>query len=681
MMLDPAEAVGGQAPASAGGGGAPGTAAIAPAKIDPSLPGVFHPAHRGTPGLDTIDETVTQGAAAASQQAGSAGGVQQATAAAGASQGQASGSSGSATGADGQGDSVGGSGSSVAPGDTDGDGGEPSRRPSYAAALMSDPVGSEASVGAGNGAGVEAGGSEQGGDVKSGDGTATLPEAASAMKGAPTPAAEEVQQSGGRKIPGNPPYESDEDEDEQENDISHPEGFLRAMPEDESSMRVLELPDGRVQRREEEDEEEEEKAAGVAAAAAAATAAAATVAAATAAAATAAAAMVASSVDGPADNADAAASSLTAPFSAQAPPPSSGAPAPTAAEVAAVAVAAPVSQAPRPPTADPAVFYSAGGRHRPTASGSGAISPETMFPAVGGGNDPAARSDPGMLAVGPAVGLQRARSFSPLEHAPEAPLHSVASMPPMVPPTTTNSAPVTPLTSPPMTPASTVPAPSFPAPRPPAGPPTGNVQFMEKQPPRPEGAQQPDVLGTGNGPGPALQPPALPAGGGEGEKPPVSLQQSDQELQDMLSGRSAGSAARFQTEIKIANLQGPEQEIMRLVMHTHIEGRLQEVEFDFNLDLDHPEQVRCCRNSARTRLVYLVRDFCTFVMTRRRYTVAPCCAVNAPQSTSVQCQHDVRVFFDFHGRHKNMTQLATAVYEAEKHVKIYTQVSPSKVCA
>lgn len=600
-MLGPAESVGGQAPASAGGSppGAPGAAVIPPAKIDPSLPGVFHPAHRGTPGLDTIDEAATQGAVV--QQAGSGGGQQQATAVAGASQVQASGSSGSTTTADGQGDSVGGSGSSVAPGDTDGDGGEPSRRPSYAAALMSEPVGSEASVGAGNRTGVEASSSEQGGDAKNVDGTAPLPDVAGATKGAPTPAALDVQQyqSGGRKIPGNPPYESDEDEDEQENDISHPEGFLRAMPEDESSMRVLELPDGRVQRREEEDEEEEEKAAGVAAAAAA-TAAAATGAAATTAGATAAAGTVAPSGDSPLDNADTAASSLTAPSSAQAPPLSSGAPAPTAAEVAAVAVAAPVSQAPRPPTADPAIFYSAGGRHRPSASGSGAISPETMFPAIGGGNDPAAMSDPGVVAVGPALGLQRARSFSPLEHAPEAPLHSAASMPQVVPPTT-NSAPVTPLTSPPMTPAYTVPAPSFPAPR----PPSGNVQFVEKHPPKLEGVQPPDVLATGNGPGPgpSPQPPCLTqtlgggggggvgGGGGEGERAPVTIQ-SDQKLQDMLSGRTAGSASRFQTEIKIANLQGPEQEIMRLVMHTHVEGRLQEVEFDFNLDHDHPEQVR-----------------------------------------------------------------------------------------
>lgn len=638
-MLDPAEAVGGQAPASAGGPppGAPGAAVIAPAKIDPSLPGVFHPAHRGTPGLDTIDETVTPGAAA--QQAGSGEAQQQATATAGSSQGQAS---GSATAADGQGDSVGGSGSSVAPGETDGEGSEPSRRPSYAAALMSDPVGSEVSVGAGSGAGLEAGTSDQGGDTKNGDGTAALPEAAGATKGAPTPAADEVQQSGGRKIPGNPPYESDEDEDEQENDISHPEGFLRAMPEDESSMRVLELPDGRVQRREEEDEEEEEKAAGVAAAAAAtaaaATVAAATAAAATAAAATAAAAPVAASGDSPADNAYTAAPFHSAPTSAQAPPLSSGAPAPTAAEVAAVAVAAPVSQAPRPPTAEPPVFYSAGGRHRPSASVMGAITPETMFPTIGG-NDPAARSDPGVVAglplpVGPAVGLQRARSFSPLEHAPEAPLHSVVSMPPMVPPTT-NSAPVTPLTSPPMTPASTVPAPYFPAPR----PPTGNVQFVEKQPSRAEGVQPPaDVPSTrngtgngpGNGPGPVLQPPSVPVGAVEGEKPPVPVpvpaQQSDQELQDMLSGRTAGSGARFQTEIKIANLQGPEQEIMRLVMHTHIEGRLQEVEFDFNLDHDHPEQVRAVSRQQTTVAVALC-DRCVLSCGTKKLRSSACCAV------------------------------------------------------
>lgn len=247
-----------------------------------------------------------------------------------------------------------------------------------------------------------------------------------------------------------------------------------------------------------------------------------------------------------------------------------------------------------------------------------------MFPTIGGGNDPAAAavangdmlSDPGVfgsLPVGPAVGLQRARSFSPREHAPGAALPSVASMPPVVPPPAIPApaapapsvpppaipapvvpAPAIPAPATPMTPlmsTSAVPAPTFPAPPAPA-PSAGSVQFVEKQHPRADGVQPLDVLGVGIEDGPAFQPP-LPMGGSEGEKQAPS----DQELQDMLSGRTAGSTARCQTEIKIANLQGPEQEIMRLVMHTHIEGRLQEVEFDFNLDHDHPKQVihmRCC---------------------------------------------------------------------------------------
>lgn len=584
VTLDPlaAEGAGGQAPASTAGAPlvAGGVGVNAPAKIDPSLPGVFHPAHRGTPGLDTIEETVlTPGAHV--QQAGGEGASQQTATAVG----QVSGSTVAAVAA-GQGDDSGGVSSAVA-GEGDGDGGAPSRRPSYVAALMSEAGGNEIGGEIGNGTAQETS-SEQGGDAKSAEGGPPLPEPPVATKGegtdAPTPGVEEVQQYGGRKIPGNPPFESDDDEDEQENDISHPEGFLRAMPEDESSMRVLQLPDGRVQRREEEDEEEEEKAAGVAAAAVAA-------------------ATAGSSADTPADNADTAAPALTAPSSAQAPPLTSGAPAPSAAEMAAAVVAAPAVQAPRPPTADPTVFYSAGEQRRPSVSvdgvfpPSGVISLEAMFPTIGGGNDPAAAdaakggllSDPGFSGsgyIGPAVGLQRARSFSPLEHPPGAALHSVASMPPMVP-APTSMAPVAPLTSPPVEPASTVPAPSFPAPR----PPVGNVHFVEKKPPKADGVQQPDVLGTGNGPGPALPPPTQPVAGGEGEKHPVSAHQSDQELQDMLSGRATGSAGRFQTEIKIANLQGPEQEIMRLVMHTHIEGRLQEVEFDFNLDHDHPKQV------------------------------------------------------------------------------------------
>ncbi|CBJ26117.1 conserved unknown protein [Ectocarpus siliculosus] len=600
VMLEPlaAEGAGGQIPASTAGVPlvAQGMDLNVPAKIDPLLPGVLHPAQRGTPGLDTIDETVTP-SAHAQQQAGGGG----APAAAAASQAKVSNFFPPTAGPS-QGDSGGGGGSSVAPGGGDGDTGTPSRRPSYAAALMSDPTGGEIGGEAGAGAAAAAGSGEQGGDAKPVEGNPPLQGAAGGSAEVSVLEPEEAPQTGGRKIPGNPPFESDDDEDEQENDISHPEGFLRAMPEDESSMRVLQLPDGRVQRREEEDEEEEEKAAGVAAAAVTA----------------------AAAVSGgtPSDDAETVASVQVAPSSAQTPPLTSGAPVSSPAEVVAVAaaaptgqaprpptaapaaqaprpptaaptgqaprppIAAPAGQAPRPPTADPAVFYSAGGRQRP---GSGAVSPEMMFPTVGGGNDPSAAasanggllSDPGFFAslpLGPAVGLQRARSFSPLDHPPEVSLHSVASMPPMVP-APTAPAPTSPLTSPPMTPASTVPAPSFPSPRPQGG----SLQYAEKQAPRADGGAQPqEVTSNANGPGVAS---------GEGENPPVSAQQSDQELQDMLSGRAAGSAGRCLTEIKIANLQGSEQEIMRLVMHTHIEGRLQEVEFDFNLDTDHPKQV------------------------------------------------------------------------------------------
>ncbi len=633
-LEDPVEGVAGQAPASVAGAplAAPGVGVNTPAKIDPTLPGVLHPAHRGTPGLDTIDETMNPSAPA--PQVGAGGVPQQAATAAAASQGQIAGSTVATVGL---GDG-GGGGNPVVSGDSNGDAAEPSRRPSYAAALMSEPMSGEGSGEVGDGTAQETGSSEQGGDAKGVEGTAALPEAASAD--APAPGAQEVQQSGGRKISRNPRFESDDDEDEQENDMSHPEGFLMAMPEDESSMRVLELPDGRVQRREEEDEEEEEKAAGAAAAAAAAAATTTTAvsgsttastAATESAAATApvpatatapvtatapAAATAPSSGDSPASRPEIAAPVLTAPSSAQAPPLSSGVPPPSAPAVE--APRPPIANPAVPPTADPAVFYSAGGGHRPNVSG-GVITTEVNFPTIGGGNDPAAAaaangdmlSDPGVfgsLSVGPAVGLQRARSFSPREHTPEVALSSVASMPPPAIPAPKAPAPsvpqpaipapviptpvvpgpaipgpVTPMT--PLISTSAVPAPTFPAPPAPA-PSGGSVQFVEKQHPRADGVQPLDVLGVGIEDGPALLPPQ-PMGTGEGEKQAPS----DQELQDMLSGRTAGSTARCQTEIKIANLQGPEQEIMRLVMHTHIEGRLQEVEFDFNLDHDHPKQV------------------------------------------------------------------------------------------
>ena len=46
------------------------------------------------------------------------------------------------------------------------------------------------------------------------------------------------------------------------------------------------------------------------------------------------------------------------------------------------------------------------------------------------------------------------------------------------------------------------------------------------------------------------------------------------------------------TQIKYATSQGTERDVMRLVMHTHVEGRLQEVEFDFNLEHDSAVEVR-----------------------------------------------------------------------------------------
>lgn len=556
VMLDPlvAEGTGQILDTVTAAGVTPGVGVNAPAKIDPSLPGVSHPAQRGTPGLDTIDETgVPQGAQ------GGAPPLPVPTTSGSQSQNPAP-----PAAVAGQSDA-----GNPAPGETDSTGDAPAARPSYAAALMSDSVGSEVGEN-GNEAssGAEAGSTEQAGEVKSAEQPATQPEAGPNVEGGEVPVAEaEEAQYGAHKIPGNPPFVSDDDEDEQEHDMSHPEGFLRAMPEDESAMRVLKLPDGRVRRVEDDDDEE----GGVHDAS-------------------------------PADDADTDDTPVqTAPSSAQAPPLSSGPSPPAASEVTVPATAegpgpaaaAPSVQAPRPPVTDSAVFHSGGGNKgsmtattetssvaTTVSSTPGTISPSgivvssmgiqgTMFPAIGGGTEPGAAapvsalaSDPGFVgpSVGPAVSLQRARSFSPVEHVPE-PLHHVAL--------------------PPMAPAPTCPAPTFPAPHPPGQ----GVDFVEHNV-KPHSVQPPDVLGTGNGPGGAV-----PAGY-EGERPPLSAQQADQELQGLLSGRAAGSG-KFQTEIKIANLQGPEQEVMRLVMHTYIEGRLQEVEFDFNLSHDHPEQV-CC---------------------------------------------------------------------------------------
>eukprot|EP00903_Cladosiphon_okamuranus_P014963 g13850.t1 len=78
--------------------------------------------------------------------------------------------------------------------------------------------------------------------------------------------------------------------------------------------------------------------------------------------------------------------------------------------------------------------------------------------------------------------------------------------------------------------------------------------------------------------------------GVEAEKPSVSAQPTDQERQDR-STAVPGSAEKHAADVKVANLQRPEQEVIRLAIQAPIEGKLQEVEFDFNLEHDRPEQV------------------------------------------------------------------------------------------
>ena len=559
-------------------GVSPGVGVNAPARVDPLLPGVSHPALRGVPGLDTIQEAVAiPGAQAGTPKAPAS--------TASTPHGPTSTPAFASATAGGQGDT-----GSSPPGEAEGPTDPSSRRTSYAAALMSDSVGSDmADLGNGTYVGAGEGGKlEQGEDTGIGDGAVGHPGGGAKGEGGGDPYAMEAEEAqyGSHKIPGNPPFESDDDEDELENDISHPEGFLRAMPEDESSMRVLKLPDGRVRRVEDDEDDdvddvsdEERSADGAEPVAPVQTApssaqapplasggsvqTAADVVASAGVATTAAAASTAVAV---------AAATAAAPVPA--PPPAGPAPpAPSPAERYPPAVPAPTAQAPRPPVTDPTVFSSAGRRRvsvpvdveRTLTSMAESSSAGTVFArAASGGMDPATSStaaglasDPGSATIGPAVPLQRARSFSPLEHTQDG-LYGGSP--------------------PPMAPVTSCPAPSFPAPH----PPTAGGYFGE-QLGKNDGIQQTDGLGTGNGPGVAL------TAASEGESLGQGLGQSlDKELQELLSGR----VGRCQTEIKVANLQGPEQEIMRLVMHTRMEGRLQEVEFDFNLDHDSPKQVR-----------------------------------------------------------------------------------------
>jgi WNK lysine deficient protein kinase len=67
--------------------------------------------------------------------------------------------------------------------------------------------------------------------------------------------------------------------------------------------------------------------------------------------------------------------------------------------------------------------------------------------------------------------------------------------------------------------------------------------------------------------------------------PPGKEPQLEQALQALPIEKKSG------THIKYAQSQGTEKDVMRLVMHAQVEGRLQEVEFDFNLKQDRADEV------------------------------------------------------------------------------------------
>lgn len=574
-MLDP--------PITEGGGpsldaAAPTGASLnTPAKIDPTLPGNTHPAQRGTPGLDTIEETSTAGGTPGSQ--GSSQGPANATTA---SQGQIPGPGSASTPGNGVGtrqaptpaasqglapalastSTPGDSGASnSATSETDGAGDanaeRTTRRPSYVAALMATPTNTEGdetwkeSTGEANAGSAEQTAERKGADMSAQSAAGTGADGGDALGFEP-----EEAQYGVHKIPGNPPFESDEDEDEQEHDMSHHEGFLRAMPEDERGMRVLKLPDGRVRRVDDDDEE--------------------------------------TSAQPAADEADATAPSQAAPSSAQAPPLSFGTvqpptgTAPSApSEAPGPSVIIPGASVVLPPANEGTALLSREnsgslssaieGSSIVTVTGSstpGTVSPSGMLvPGTGtsgstftivGAADPAfapmdkptavtvptcTGSDPGVLSppVEPSEEMQRARSCSPADRGPE--VLGAVGLPPITP-----------------------------APPRPGAP----IDVLEPQA-KFHSAQLSDVQGTRNG---LSQEPGVTY---EGESPHCHAVHADQEVIGLLSG-TVGLGG-MQTEIKIANLQGPEQEIMGLVMHTRVDGRLQEVEFDFNLDYDHPDEV------------------------------------------------------------------------------------------
>ncbi len=57
------------------------------------------------------------------------------------------------------------------------------------------------------------------------------------------------------------------------------------------------------------------------------------------------------------------------------------------------------------------------------------------------------------------------------------------------------------------------------------------------------------------------------------------------------NSKSGDEQLECDTKVKFASSQGAEVDVLRLVMHAHMEGRLQEVEFDFHLDRDNDVEV------------------------------------------------------------------------------------------
>lgn len=605
--------------------GAPEENADGTAKIDPTLPGSTHPAHKGVPALDTIAETTPPGSAPGGQgnsqgqssstapsQApsavsssiptpGQSGGAGQATtntatsstalpqghsalsvatssghsaseaqvAKSPASQdgGPLMASSAGSSAAQGQAHTMNHSQSpSTAPGTarTPGHSGashsassepegaddtkveRPGHRQPYATPLASAAssdvlISRESSVG-----GQESGRVEE--YAGSNLDASPHPRGAGKVSSDATSAEHHEAQHGAHKIPVNPPYESDDDEDQQEHDANHPEGFLRSMPEDESSMRVLKLPDGRVQ--DVDDDEASAQASG--------------------------------------DEEENRVGSQAAPFPAQAPL-VSPASAQSRIEVAPVAEVNGTGSAPSgpglPSANDGASLLSRENSGSlsaieassvVTVTGSstpGTVSPsgmplanlggrESMLPQVGAA-EPSSEStdkssgvtgsgfagtDHGVigLQVPPSVAAPRAQSLSPIDHSTEGP--GVVGPPPIAP-----------------------------------APPRPDVRsdVVEPQAKLP-GVHASETLAPGSG---SSQASGLPK---EGERAPSSTP-TDHEASGLLSGPFG--LGELHTEIKVTNLQGQEQEVMRMVMHTQVDGRMQEVEFDFNLDYDLPEQV------------------------------------------------------------------------------------------